>query len=100
MEILLVHYTTRREDMEQILADFREMCDEVAAKEPGCVTYRIHLDQEHPDDIWLYEAYDSPESLDAHMKTPHFERLVAGQIRPKMIARERWMLTPAVEAAR
>lgn len=98
MEILLVRYTTRPEDLDGILADFREMCDEVAAREPGCVMYRVHRDQENPNDLWLYEAYDSPASLAAHMKTPHFERLVADRIRPKVIKRERWMLSPAVEA--
>ena len=100
MEVLLVHYTARGEDMDAILADFREMCREVAEKEPGCVMYRIHLDQEHPNEIWLYEAYDSPASLEFHMKTPHFERLVAGRIRPKTTGRERWTLTPTVEAQR
>jgi quinol monooxygenase YgiN len=100
VEILLVRYTVREEDMDQILADFREMCDAVAETEPGCVMYRIHRDTEYPDALWLYEAYDSPESLEAHMKTPHFERWVVGRIRPKTTARERWRLTPAVEARR
>ncbi len=98
MEVLLVHYTVRAEDMDGILADFREMCEAVAEAEPGCVTYRIHRDQENPNHLWLYEAYDSPGSLEAHMKTPHFERLVAGRIRPKILDRERFLLSPAVEA--
>ncbi|MGC8487228.1 MAG: putative quinol monooxygenase [Clostridia bacterium] len=100
MEILLVHYTVPAEEMDGVLADFREMCDEVAENEPGCLVYRLHRDREHPGELWLYEAYDSPQSFDAHMVTPHFRRLVEDRIRPKVVARERWLLAPVEEARR
>lgn len=40
--------------------------------EPGCRQFDICSDPDRPDEIFLYELYDSPEAFQAHLKTPHF----------------------------
>jgi quinol monooxygenase YgiN len=89
---LLAHYVTESAETASILADLEAMCRAVEAEEPGCLAYRVLRDAEHPDEIWLYEVYDGPDSFDAHRLTPHFRFYIEERIAPRLIRRERHRL--------
>jgi quinol monooxygenase YgiN len=92
MVTLLAHYVTQSTETDSVLADLFAMCRAVEAEEPGCLAYRILRDREHPDEIWLYEVYDSPESFEAHRTTAHFRHYIEDRIAPRLVRRERHRL--------
>jgi (4S)-4-hydroxy-5-phosphonooxypentane-2,3-dione isomerase len=42
--------------------------------EPGCVDFQVLQDRADPDTYYFYEVYRDEEALEAHRRTPHFER--------------------------
>jgi quinol monooxygenase YgiN len=46
----------------------------------GCRDYNFSFDILEPNVAYLYEAWESPEALDAHRAGPHFSRRV-GELR-------------------
>ena len=57
-------------------AQFRQLVGENAKtsllNEKGCSRFDVCSDVDHPDEIFLYEIYASPEAFKSHMKTEHF----------------------------
>lgn len=45
---------------------------EPTRKEDGCIAYDLHQDNETPALFIFYETWESPASLENHMKTEHF----------------------------
>jgi quinol monooxygenase YgiN len=45
-------------------------------KEAGCVSYDVHQSADDPAKFLFYENWRSKEDLDAHMKSPHLQKLV------------------------
>ena len=43
-------------------------------KEPGCLTYELHLDPENPAKFMFYEKFAGQAALDHHVDTPHFKQ--------------------------
>lgn len=39
--------------------------------EKGCVQYDLHQDQEHPENFFFIEQWDTKEDLDNHLKNKH-----------------------------
>lgn len=40
--------------------------------EPGCRQFDVCVSTSKPDDIFLYEVYDSKAAFDAHLASSHF----------------------------
>jgi quinol monooxygenase YgiN len=49
---------------------------EPTRKEPGCISYDMHSSPDDPAKFLFYETWQSKDALDAHMRTPHFQKLV------------------------
>lgn len=45
--------------------------------EDGFVNYDLHESVEEPGLFYLYENWESPEQLDAHLAAPHLQQFVA-----------------------
>lgn len=45
--------------------------------EPGCRVFDVWTDPERPDELFLYEIYDSAAAFQAHLGTSHFKRFDA-----------------------
>jgi quinol monooxygenase YgiN len=62
----------------RLLADQREETLATAAQmrahamsEPGCLEYRFWVEVEDPNSLLLFELWEDPASLDAHLAGPH-----------------------------
>ncbi len=46
-------------------------------REDGCIDYRLHQDNNDPAVFIFYENWESLDSLEQHMNSPHFKAYVA-----------------------
>jgi len=46
-------------------------------KEPGCINYDLHQDEENPARFIFHETWTSKAHLDAHLARPHLGALMA-----------------------
>jgi autoinducer 2-degrading protein len=57
--------------------------------EPGCIRFDICSDPQRPEDVFLYELYETPAAFQVHLKTQHFltfDRETAAMVAEKTIA--------------
>ncbi|MEM7291172.1 MAG: putative quinol monooxygenase, partial [Pseudomonadota bacterium] len=47
------------------------------AQEPGCRQFDVCTDEARPNEVFLYEIYDSPEAFQHHLTSQHFIRFDA-----------------------
>lgn len=57
--------------------------------EPACRMFVAHDSPDDPRTFFLYEQYDDEAGFRAHLETEHFERLVKGEVVPRLELRER-----------
>lgn len=57
-------------------------------REPGCIHYIPHQIQDDPDTILIYEQYESPEALEAHRASQHFNKYAKGKLFERTLARQ------------
>ena len=43
----------------------------------GCLQYHFYWDLEDPDMLHVFEEWESPEALDAHLRLPHTTEFLA-----------------------
>jgi quinol monooxygenase YgiN len=58
---------------EECLACLRELKNVTMAQDEGVVAYRIGQDIEDPNQIHIYEEWESTEALKAHGQKPHMD---------------------------
>jgi quinol monooxygenase YgiN len=51
---------------------------EPSRKEPGCVQYDLHVDNDQGGHFLFYENWASKAHLEEHVRTPHFTAFQAG----------------------
>jgi len=61
--------------LETILKLYEELVRETR-KEEGCILYELFQDMEDPSVLTMIEEWEDKASLDKHMKTEHFMRIV------------------------
>ncbi len=49
---------------------------ELSLRDPGCIDYDIYASQTNSDRLLIFETWKDQASLEAHMTSPHFRRLV------------------------
>lgn len=72
-------------------AEIAAILDELVPKiraEPGNVSFTAHRAKDDPNDILLYEVYESEAAFDAHRQTEHFRTYVLGRAVPLLAFRE------------
>lgn len=97
MILMTARYFIRDGHRDQVLADLEEMRREVEASEPGCISYQVWESTEHPNQFLLCEVYVDEPAVDAHRRTPHFERIIAGRVVPQLEKREREFFKNLIE---
>lgn len=68
--------------------------------EPGCRAFVALRSAQDPDAFVLYEHYDDPAALDAHIASPHYLNIARDQIRPLLAERTVEQHLPIVPAGR
>ena len=66
----------RKETIESLKAELLKLI-EPTRKEPGCIEYRLHQDNQDPTVFMFYENWENLSCLEQHMKTAHFLSYVA-----------------------
>lgn len=67
------------------------LLDELAGKtraEEGNLAYQVHQSNTDANTLVLYEAYADSDAQQAHIHSPHFQRLAVGKIIPLLADRE------------
>ena len=85
--IVVARWRPRAGAEEKIAAILRELAPKIRA-EPGNVSFTVHRAKDDPNDILLYEIYESEAAFNAHRETAHFKTLVLGEAVPLLAFRE------------
>ncbi len=66
----------------EAVAHLKEMVAAVEANEPGARAYCCHQSEQDAAEVVFYEVYADDPAKEAHMMTPHFEKLcgLIGQV--------------------
>ena len=75
--VLAVEWTAKAGQGDRI-AEIQKEFAPLAREEPGCRKFFVSRSEDDPDRFFLYEEYDDEAAFDAHLETPHFERLIRG----------------------
>jgi quinol monooxygenase YgiN len=80
MLIQSIHFTFAPQDADKAEGLLRELRDE-SRKEDGVISFDIGRSKEKPTIFALWEAYRDKASLEFHITTEHFQRLVIQGVR-------------------
>jgi quinol monooxygenase YgiN len=80
MLIQSIHFTFAPQDADKAEDFLRELRDE-SRKEDGVISFDIGRSKEKPNVFALWEEYRDKASLESHMATEHFQRLVIRGVR-------------------
>jgi autoinducer 2-degrading protein len=74
MHALFVSVRVKPEGRARFLAAIEDdaICSE--RDEPGCLRFNVLEDVSDPNRFYFYEVYRDEAALEAHRKTPHYER--------------------------
>jgi quinol monooxygenase YgiN len=86
MLVQSIHFTFAPEDADKAEGLLRELRDE-SRKEGGVIGFDVGRSKDKPNVFALWEAYRDKASLESHIATEHFQRLVIRGVRP--MAKER-----------
>ncbi len=98
MITVLAFYRTTPETADLVAAALIEYA-EVVNTEPGCMSFRAHVDAADPNLFVLYETYHDQEAFDAHVASEHYAAIARDRIRPVLSSREVWFLGDVVDPA-
>ena len=90
MYIITVLFTLQPEHSAAFLRAVTSNAQTSLNDEPGCRQFDVGVSTINPDDIFLYEVYDSKAAFDAHLASNHFIEFNA--------ATARWVKAKAVNA--
>lgn len=65
----------KADNLDTVLNLYEELV-QATRKEEGCIVYELYQDVEDPCVLSMIEEWEDKASLDAHMKTEHFTRIV------------------------
>jgi quinol monooxygenase YgiN len=86
MLVQSIHFTFAPEDADKAEGLLRELRDK-SRKEDGVIGFDVGRSQEKPNVFALWEQYQDKASLESHIATEHFQRLVVHGVR--VLAKER-----------
>ncbi|PRY20930.1 quinol monooxygenase YgiN [Aliiruegeria haliotis] len=89
MFAVTVIFRTAPGAMEAFLPLMRANAATSLAEEPGCRVFDVCTDPSRPDEVFLYEIYDSEEAFQIHLKSAHFlefDASVAAMVVKKTVA--------------
>lgn len=74
IKVVATNYV-KADKIEEYIATFKELSD-ATRQEAGCVYYDLCQEIKDPTILTVHEEWKSMEDLEAHMKTPHFTKVV------------------------
>ena len=85
--IIVARWRPRAGEEEKVAAILSALAPKIRA-EPGNISFAAHRAQDDPNDILLYEVYQSEAAFNTHRETEHFKIYVLGQAVPLLAFRE------------
>jgi len=74
LSALVVKIHMKAENREQFLKEMWADAIGSEKKEPGCLMFNITYDKADPNILYLFEVYKDDMAVEAHKKTPHFQK--------------------------
>ena len=90
MYIITVLFTLEPAHSAEFLRAVTHNAQTSLSMEPGCRQFDVCVSTSQPNDVFLYEVYDSKAAFDAHLASNHFIEFNA--------ATARWVSAKAVNA--
>lgn len=89
MFAVIVHFEVNPDRFAEFMPLMEANARASLADEPGCQRFDVLTDPAQPNQVALYEIYDSGDAFQAHLKTPHFlefDRTVAPMLVSKSVS--------------
>ena len=86
--VLAARWVAKEGEEEAVLEALTQLAGPSRA-EPGCHYYQPCRDPENPRNFFIFELYDDPQAVDAHVASEHFQRHALGDAIPRLETRER-----------
>ncbi len=77
MYVVTVLFTLKPEHSAAFLQAVIHNAETSLANEPGCRQFDVCVLDKQPDEIFLYELYDSKDAFDVHLGAEHFLKFSA-----------------------
>jgi len=84
---LIVKWKIKASETSRILGMLPELAEKTKG-EHGNISYTIFRSEADPNEFILHESYVDAEALEAHRRSEHYQRIVAGKIIPHLEVRE------------
>lgn len=65
----------KKGEKDKVLGMLDEMIEKTRAEE-GCISYELYEDVNNPNIITFIEEWENEESLNNHIKSEHFQRII------------------------
>lgn len=77
MRSFIVRMKFSDEDREHVAELLRNL-SEASQKEPGCISYLAHFQEDDPSFVVIYECYKDDIALEEHRASEHFKKWAVG----------------------
>lgn len=85
---LVVRYEVREGEADAVARALKEMGQLVRERESRCSLWVASQAHDDRRVFHLYEQYEDEKALEEHRQTEHFQRLIVGDVRPRLANRE------------
>lgn len=90
--VIIAEFEVRLEALDAFLQAAIADASASVANEPGCRQFDVTRPEDQPNQVVLYEVYDSPAAFEAHLATPHLQAF-RERIEPLVVSRQVRRLT-------
>lgn len=66
-------FTVKKDKIQEVLDGARKVQNASTANDEGCIEYKFHQLSEDPASFFVYEIWDTAQSLDKHAASQHFK---------------------------
>ena len=73
MYAVVVTLTLKPDQMNSFMPLMRRNAETSLTEEPGCRQFDVATDPARPEEVFLYEIYDSADAFAAHLSSGHFK---------------------------
>ncbi|QBG48937.1 antibiotic biosynthesis monooxygenase [Verrucomicrobia bacterium S94] len=67
----------RENTVDRVKSELLKLAEQTRANDEGCIDYVVHQDNDTPTLFVVYENWDSPELLQRHADSDHFQAFIA-----------------------
>ncbi len=93
MYVVTVEFEIAENTIEAFMLAMRAQAKQSLAREPACLRFDVCVKEDAPENVFLYEIYESRAAFDEHLKSAHFltfDAAVAPMVAEKSV--ETWTL--------